>query len=311
MRFPLRGLAGLLALMAAVPAPAQTLRASGPPVRLLADGAPALHPVWAPDGTRLAFTRDQYRGVWIVEADGSDARALTDAPAAGFGFEWAPDGQALVARVARTEGLRRFHTAALVRLDGTVEALTDERAQMPALPRWAGPHHVALLSDGTVEMLAVDAQARTVAAEPVLLARPTGGLAVADTGGLRALASFADATLLNVTPSPDGRRVAFEVLAGNLFVVDADGSNRIDLGRGSRPTWSPDGRWVAFMVTEDDGHAYTAADLVAARADGSARVALTQSPDRLEMNPSWSPDGRAIAFDDATDGALYLLPLAE
>jgi len=100
-------------------------------------------------------------------------------------------------------------------------------------------------------------------------------------------------------------------LGGPLVVMDADGSNRVDLGRGSRPTWSPDGRWLAFMVTEDDGHAFTAADLVAVRADGSARVALTATPDRLEMNPSWSPDGRALAYDDAVDGALYLLPLAE
>ena len=65
------------------------------------------------------------------------------------------------------------------------------------------------------------------------------------------------------------------------------------------------------MVTADDGHDITSSDLVAARADGSSRVALTQSPDRLEMNPSWSPDGRALAFDDAVDGALYLLPVSE
>jgi Tol biopolymer transport system component len=65
------------------------------------------------------------------------------------------------------------------------------------------------------------------------------------------------------------------------------------------------------MVTEDDGYAVTASDLVAVRADGSARVALTQTPDRIEMNPSWRPDGRAIAFDDLTDGALYLLPVRD
>jgi Tol biopolymer transport system component len=117
--------------------------------------------------------------------------------------------------------------------------------------------------------------------------------------------------LLNVAPSPDGRRVAFEVYGGNLFVMSLDGSSLVDLGHGARPTWSPDGRWVAFMVTEDDGHTVTAADLVAARADGSGQVALTSTPDRLEMNPSWAPDGRALAFDDATDGALYLLPVSE
>ena len=111
-----------------------------------------------------------------------------------------------------------------------------------------------------------------------------------------------------MTSSPDGGRVAFEVVGGNLFVVSLDGSGLVDLGPGHRPTWSPDGQWVAFVVTEDDGEAFTAADLWAARADGSGRTRITQTPDRLEMNPAWSPDGGRIAYDDVADGALYVLP---
>ena len=133
--------------------------------------------------------------------------------------------------------------------------------------------------------------------------------AVPATAAVRTLAPLGDAELLNVTPSPDGSRVAFEAYGGGLYVMDADGSDVVALGAGSRPSWSPDGAWVVVMVSEDDGHDYTASDLVAVRADGSARVALTTTPGRLEMNPSWSPDGRAVAFDDGD--ALYLLPLAE
>ena len=307
------GLAGLLALGGAAPALSQSLRPDGPPVRLYSDATPATHPVWSPDGARVAFTRDQYVGLWVVDADGGAARQLADAPGAGFGFRWAPDGQALVARTARVDGLYRRHSVSLVGLDGAVTDLVQERSQMTGLPHWAGPHHVALLAGGTAEVIPVDAEARTTAPEAVVLASPHGGLVVTDpaTGGLRALPPFRDATVLNLTPSPDGARVAFEVYGGNLFTMRLDGSGLVDLGPGARPTWSPDGRWVAFMVTADDGHDITSSDLVAARADGSSRVALTQSPDRLEMNPSWSPDGRALAFDDAVDGALYLLPVSE
>ncbi len=62
------------------------------------------------------------------------------------------------------------------------------------------------------------------------------------------------------------------------------------------------------MRTEDDGHSITASDLYAARADGSASVRLTDTPDALEMNPSWSPEGSRIAFDDR--GALYEIRVA-
>ena len=213
---------------------------------------------------------------------------------------------------ARYDGPRRLDAVEVVGLDGASRPLTDWRATPPGLPRWAGAAHVVALGGAGLEVLEARPEARAAApAEPVALGRLGGGvaLAVPATAAVRTLAPLGDAELLNVTPSPDGSRVAFEAYGGGLYVMDADGSDVVALGAGSRPSWSPDGAWVVVMVSEDDGHDYTASDLVAVRADGSARVALTTTPGRLEMNPSWSPDGRAVAFDDGD--ALYLLPLAE
>lgn len=313
MRLPILWRLGALAvLLGAFPAQAQTLRADAP-VRLVADGQASMHPVWSPDGAWIAFTRAGYTGLWLADADGRTIRQLTDAPAAGFGFSWSPDGTALVTRTARLDGRRRLDAVTVFALDGTATALTDERAAMTDVPRWIGPRHVALRTDDGLDVYALDVGARAVPTESFVIAQPDGGLALAQpaTGALREVGPFQETRVLNVTPSPDGARVAFEVYGGNLFVMDRDGTNVIDLGAGSRPTWSPDGRWIAVMTTQDDGHTFTAADLVAVRSDGSARVVLTQTPDRLEMNPSWSPDGRRIAFDDAADGALYVLPVSE
>ena len=309
---PLWRLGALALLVGTFSAQAQPLRADAP-IQLVADGQPSTHPVWSPDGSQVAFTREGYTGLWLVDADGANVRQLTDAPAAGFGFSWAPDGTALVARTARYDGLRRLDAVTVWTLDGTATALTEGRSAMTDLPRWLGPRHVALRVDGVLDVYPLDDDARAVPSEPVVMTGADGGLALAEpaTGAVREISPLANTRVLNVTPSPDGQRVAFEVYGGNLHVMDRDGSNLIDLGVGERPTWSPDGRWIAAMVTEDDGHAFTASELVAVRSDGSERVVLTQTPDRIEMNPSWSPDGRRIAFDDAADGALYVLPVSE
>jgi len=302
-----------VSLFAAAPASAQ-LRADAPPVRLLADGAAAVHPVWSPDGTQIAFTRDAYVGLWTVDADGENARQLSDEPAAGFGFAWSPDGRAIAARVARLDGVRRTDAIKQFELTGEEETLIDYAASTPSLPLWLDAYRVGVVRAGALDVRTT-AEAPRLAAltgEAIVGAGPDGvQIADLETGDLQDVNPLGKGALLNAVASPDGQRVAFEAMGGGLHVMNRDGSNRIDLGAGHRPAWSPDGRWVVFMTTEDDGHTFTAADLVAARTDGSARVELTTTLDRLEMNPSWSPDGRTIVFDDATDGALYLLPVTE
>lgn len=102
--------------------------------------------------------------------------------------------------------------------------------------------------------------------------------------------------------SPDGSRVAFSFAEGqqHLYVVDAQGQNRKALTTGSgintEPSFSPDGKQVAFASTRDGNF-----DVYVMDGDGSNVRRLTTSPFR-DHRPRFSPDGKRIAFVSHRDG---------
>jgi TolB protein len=62
------------------------------------------------------------------------------------------------------------------------------------------------------------------------------------------------------------------------------------------PTWSPDGRSIAFTLTVDGN-----ADVAVMDSQGSTVRRLTTAA-AADLYPAWSPDGRRIAFVSARDG---------
>jgi polyisoprenoid-binding protein YceI len=100
-------------------------------------------------------------------------------------------------------------------------------------------------------------------------------------------------------PAGDGR-LLFTAITGDdtehLFTIGADGRGLRRVGDDDAfeldPTWSPDGRRIAYARSEPFQFSPPPSVHVA-RADGSARRDLT--PGQPSFQPDWSPDGRRIA----------------
>jgi len=84
-----------------------------------------------------------------------------------------------------------------------------------------------------------------------------------------------------------------------IYIMDADGSNETNLGRGEYPRWSPDGKKIVF---------FSAATIYIMDADGSNLTALSKSL-RYADWPSWSTDGKHIIFRSDRDGrtGIYIM----
>jgi Tol biopolymer transport system component len=125
---------------------------------------------------------------------------------------------------------------------------------------------------------------------------PSAGIYVVDDRGSarRSVVTLPNGRVNGTAWSPDERKIAFG--ARGIWVVNADGTGlrRLTGGRDSSPTWSRDGRSIAYHHERrpdlSTGDVFTEVLLMRANGTGHHRIAKRAS------SPAWSPDGRRIAF---------------
>src|SRR5690606_28175429 len=101
-----------------------------------------------------------------------------------------------------------------------------------------------------------------------------------------------EATWVNVTVSPDGSTIVFDVL-GDLYAMPITGgtARRITPGPAydMQPRYSPDGRTITYISDAGGAHNVWLMD-----ADFTNQRQLTKERQRLVNSPAWSPDGQYI-----------------
>lgn len=111
--------------------------------------------------------------------------------------------------------------------------------------------------------------------------------------------------------SPDGRRVVFQQrpdadASAQIFVLEADGSvEQLTTlhGGATAPTWSPDGRWIAFTANSEHER-----DIFVMHPDGSGVRLLAGTPS-ADSFPDWSPDGSRIVFQSGAPSSIWTVSI--
>ncbi len=284
--------------------------------RLTNDAEVYENPRWSPDGSKIAFTKFGYDELFVVNADGSDKKRISDAIGVGYLFQWGADSRELLVRDTRWENTgelmeRRCQAIWVVDIDGNKMRMTADAEEMQP----AAWHYAA---NGMKTIVAPDAKVIQKRLKPLAagVAKQVAQLPANkisfyfDCENLYTVNEYGEKTLINEGPSfcpalsPDGKKVAFNQM-GEVTVMNIDGTNKVIIGRGFNPCWVNNSQ-IVFERTTDDGHDFTSGELYMAKIDGSSIKQLTSSSSRIEMQPQVSPDGKKITFVSYSDGQVYI-----
>jgi len=203
-------------------------------LRRLTDDATTfdVSPAWSPDGSQIAFSRGPELGpshLFVMDADGTDVRQLTQGSGSDRNAAWSPDGR----RIAFARSGNFGYEVYVMDADGSsVTAVTSVAVESAPYPAWSPDgSQIALDVDGAIYVMSVDGT------------------------GLRRLSPELPRGVFDMRPSwsPDGAQIAFErytnedVAAsaedGDIWIVDVDGTAATRVTRGPAIDWGP--QWVS------------------------------------------------------------------
>jgi dipeptidyl aminopeptidase/acylaminoacyl peptidase len=261
-------------------------------------------PRWSPDGRYLSFTSSRpgkARGnqVWLLDRNGGEAMQLTELKGRLQGYEWSPDSKRLALLIGDP--------------DPEADPGPSPQPGASATPRVPKP-------------IVIDRYRYKQDGQGYLLSGRHTYIYLYDIA-TKKLDRLTKSKWDESSPawSPDGTRIAFmsnhtddpdRDPAAQLYVVDATpGSTEKQLtpattraGR-SRPEWSFDGKWIAFLDGEERKYgAYGMDRLALVATDGTGaptRFKAAEDLDRGVSSPRFNADGKSIRFLVTDDRSVY------
>ncbi|MEA1898028.1 MAG: hypothetical protein U9N53_10260 [Bacteroidota bacterium] len=274
--------------------------------KILSSDSKYCFPHFSPDGNNIAFTTENFLGLYIMDTKTKEIVQISDKSGAGYNPVFSTDGSTIYYKWNEYKGMKKYSNIYSRKINNKGMTILESGKRQLSTPQIIN-NKLIYTADNEINKLQISGKAEPGQHKDIWTCIENQRIVLYIDEDRKVLAPKGEGNYIWPQLSPDQTKILFTFTGHGTYISDLDGNILADLGYLNSSKWFNDD-WVVGMKDYDDGYVITRSDIYAVKSDGQESIRLTQTDNEIEMYPDCANDNSKIVYH-TLDGDIYLMTL--
>ncbi|NOZ47497.1 MAG: hypothetical protein GXO79_12055 [Chlorobi bacterium] len=274
--------------------------------KILSSDLEFYYPHFSPDGKKIAYTNQNFIGLYILNLKNKKTVQITDKQGAGYNPAFSNDGSTIYFRWNEYDGLKKYSSIYSKNLKNNQISVIESKRKNLSPPRIINNKLAYTINNNEIKKQITKAD-NSVPEKDIWACIEKQQIVIYENGNKKVLAPKGNGNYIWPELSPDKTKILFTFAGHGTFISDLSGNTIADLGYLNASKWL-NNNWVVGMKDHDNGKIVTDSDIYMVSADGQKSIQLTHTDNIIEMYPDCLTNNSKIVYH-TIDGNIYLMTL--
>ena len=267
------------------------------------------HPHFNADDTEIYITKVNYKGLFALSLKDKKLKTLTNENGAGYKPLILNDGETILYRPFTIKNGLKYNLLKSIDTKNIKINVIEPEQRNLSVPAQINARKLIYLRNRNVKEIVSPSKilAKTQRENKAVFVKDNSLYIIKDNETIE-LSPLGKGVYVWESLSADGKRIVFTFGNKGTFVCDLEGNILLNIKEAHYPKFSPNGKYISYMIDKDNGYNYTASELFIYSIDEKKAYQLTNTQNKIEMFADWSNTGNKLVYQ--TDkGEIYLMKL--
>ncbi len=268
----------------------------------------AFYPFFGKNNSQIFFTTGNYKGLYTVDADSKQYSIISELNGAGYN-PLLIDDETVVYRSHQIIEGRKYQSVTAHEMPTGRKSTLEKDQRKLKLPYQMQSSSLLMINNNQLDKKQMpnsklsksNSTTNAVYVEDNNLIYVTGN----ETKQLNPLGK---GVYVWESISNNGTMILFTFGNKGAFICDLEGNIIDNIKEAHFPKFSPDDKYISYMIDKDDGYNYTSSDIYVYSLESKKSFPITQTSDSIEMYANWSKSGNQLIYN-TINGQLFISTL--